>query len=103
MTTSDFLKIFAGLADVSRLRLLKALTEGPATVNTLAERLGLTQYNASRHLTALRHAGIVEVEARGTSRIQSIAKEHSVTADGSLDLGIGVLHLGQLKVKKNGR
>ena len=100
MTAPDWSQALAILADPTRLSLLKVLTEGPASVNTLAERLRLSQYNASRHLSALREAGFVEAEHRGTTRMQSIAKQHTLSAGGALDLGFCVVRLDQLKLKR---
>jgi len=56
---------FAALADVHRLRLLMTLKEGPSRVADLVAVSGLAQSSVSKHLTVLRHAGLVAVERIG--------------------------------------
>lgn len=51
---------FKALAEESRLRILALLTDGEMCVCEIEETLGMTQSNVSRHLTALRNAGIIE-------------------------------------------
>lgn len=58
-------KLFRGLGDVSRLRVLAALREGPLTVGTIVARTRLTQSNTSMHLTCLADCGLVVKERRG--------------------------------------
>ncbi|RMD83486.1 MAG: ArsR family transcriptional regulator [Candidatus Dadabacteria bacterium] len=50
---------FRLLGEPTRLMLLTALEEGEKTVGELAEMLGCTQANVSRHLRALTDAGIL--------------------------------------------
>jgi ArsR family transcriptional regulator, cadmium/lead-responsive transcriptional repressor len=52
-------KLFRGLSDLSRLRLLEALRNGPLTVTALIKQTGLTQPNVSNHLACLRDCGLV--------------------------------------------
>ena len=53
-------KFFRGLADPSRLALLEALRGGERTVSELTEATGLSQSNASAHLSCLHDCGLVE-------------------------------------------
>ncbi|MBM3840732.1 MAG: winged helix-turn-helix transcriptional regulator [Verrucomicrobia bacterium] len=53
------------LADETRWRIVRELLAEPLTVNDLVERLGVSQYNVSKHLKILRHAGIIEGERHG--------------------------------------
>lgn len=53
------------LADVNRLRMLRRLAEGPATVGDLIETVGLSQPLVSWHLSRLKAAGIVVTERNG--------------------------------------
>ena len=57
--------LFASLAEPSRLCLLHALMDGPATVGELVCRTGLQQANASRHLAGLRGTGLLERRREG--------------------------------------
>jgi DNA-binding transcriptional ArsR family regulator len=72
-------EIFKGLADPTRLRLVKLLNTrvlaegeadecgpGPLCVNALAHRLGITQSAVSQHLRILKQAGLVRGERRGS-------------------------------------
>lgn len=51
---------FQALSDVSRLRLLLILREGPQNVSALTRRLAITQAGVSKHLAVLRGAGLVD-------------------------------------------
>jgi ArsR family transcriptional regulator len=51
--------IFKALSDETRLRILSLVFEGEMCVCEIEECLGLTQSNASRHLTVLKNAGIL--------------------------------------------
>lgn len=57
---AGLLDILKALADETRLRILSQLLKGEMCVCEIEECLGLTQSNASRHLTALKKAGILE-------------------------------------------
>lgn len=60
--TFDCLAAMRALGEPSRLRIVRQLLEGPHSVNELCEAVELTAYNASRHLTVLKTAGLVQVE-----------------------------------------
>lgn len=51
--------IFKALSDETRLRILSLILEGEMCVCEIENCLGLTQSNASRHLNALKSAGIL--------------------------------------------
>jgi ArsR family transcriptional regulator len=53
------------LADVNRLRMLRRLAEGPATVSELIDTVGLSQPLVSWHLAKLKAAGIVDTRRTG--------------------------------------
>jgi len=53
------------LAHPRRLEMLHLLAEGPIEVGRIAQRLGISQPNASQHLALLRSAGLVEIERNG--------------------------------------
>jgi DNA-binding transcriptional ArsR family regulator len=60
------LRIFhKALADVNRLRMVRRLALGPATVGELIETVGLSQPLVSWHLSKLRAAGVVETRRAG--------------------------------------
>jgi DNA-binding transcriptional ArsR family regulator len=58
-------KLFRGLGDSSRLSILDALRRGPLTVSDIVAATGLSQSNASNHLSCLRDCGLVAAEPDG--------------------------------------
>ncbi|MEI7819601.1 MAG: metalloregulator ArsR/SmtB family transcription factor [Verrucomicrobiota bacterium] len=75
MPAADCTSILKALSDLTRLRLVKRLLAEDCCVNDLSDVLGLSQYNASRHLRVLKHAGIVDVRAVAQRREYFIAKQ----------------------------
>lgn len=66
---------FRVLGEPMRIRLLDQLRGGDATVQKLADALGASQQNVSKHLGILLDAGIVARRKEGTAAIYSIADE----------------------------
>ncbi len=58
-------KLFAALADRTRLRLLNLMSDGEVCVCYFVEVLQMNQPNISRHLAYLKSAGIVEARRDG--------------------------------------
>jgi ArsR family transcriptional regulator, arsenate/arsenite/antimonite-responsive transcriptional repressor len=58
-------RLFAALADATRLRILALLAGGEVCVCDIHESLGISQPKASRHLGLLRRAGLVETRREG--------------------------------------
>jgi DNA-binding transcriptional ArsR family regulator len=58
-------KLFRGLGDLSRLRVLEALRDGPLSAGEIVVRTGLSQPNASMHLACLAECGLVTWEREG--------------------------------------
>ena len=67
--------IFAVIADARRRRILELLATEERSVGALAIELGIAQPSVTQHLTALRDAGLVTSEKRGTSSIYSLVRE----------------------------
>ena len=68
MTTTPLIaaeRLFRALADGTRLRILGLLTAGEVCVCDIHETLGIPQSKASRHLAALRRAGLVAARRDG--------------------------------------
>jgi ArsR family transcriptional regulator len=60
------LRIFhKALADVNRLRIVRRLAEGPATVGELIDTVGLSQPLVSWHVSRLKAAGVVQTKRTG--------------------------------------
>jgi DNA-binding transcriptional ArsR family regulator len=64
-TTTD---VFNAVAEADRRRLLDAIGSREATVGELADQLGFSQPQVSKHLAVLRTVGLVEVRAEGRHR-----------------------------------
>lgn len=64
---------FRVIGEPMRIRILDRLREDEATVGELADALGTSQQNISKHLGILGRAGIVSREKRGTSVVCAIA------------------------------
>ncbi|WP_084411146.1 ArsR/SmtB family transcription factor [Paenibacillus glacialis] len=64
--------VMSALAEPNRLQIVELLRESPLTVGEIAERLGLRQPQASKHLRVLSEAGIVEVQAVANRRIYKL-------------------------------
>jgi DNA-binding transcriptional ArsR family regulator len=63
------------LADPTRRRILDLLLERPRPVGELVERLGLSQPGTSKHLRALRDAGLVQVRQDAQRRWYEVRPE----------------------------
>jgi DNA-binding transcriptional ArsR family regulator len=60
------------LAKATRISLLEALHEGEASVQELADRVGLAHQNASYHLSLLWKAGVLSRRCEGTMTLYAI-------------------------------
>jgi DNA-binding transcriptional ArsR family regulator len=58
---------FRVLGEPMRIRMLARLREGEATVGELADALGTSQQNVSKHVGVLARAGLVARDKHGTS------------------------------------
>jgi len=66
---------FRAIGEPLRIRLLDSLREGEATVNELADELGASQQNVSKHLTVLADAGVLARRKEGTRVYYAIADD----------------------------
>lgn len=65
----------SALAEPNRMKIVELLREGPLTVGEIANRLGLRQPQASKHLKVLGDSGILEVRAEANRRIYRLRAE----------------------------
>ncbi|HET9681524.1 MAG TPA: metalloregulator ArsR/SmtB family transcription factor, partial [Candidatus Limnocylindrales bacterium] len=63
------------LADVNRLRIVRRLAAGEATVSELIDQVGLSQPLVSWHLGKLRLAGLVETRRAGRETVSRLLPE----------------------------
>ncbi|MBL7129993.1 MAG: winged helix-turn-helix transcriptional regulator [Candidatus Omnitrophica bacterium] len=66
------LKKIHALSDENRLKIINLLMKEPSCVNSLSEKLGLKQYNISKHLRILDQAELVLHRKDGQKRIYSL-------------------------------
>jgi DNA-binding transcriptional ArsR family regulator len=71
MTGLDCIAALKALGEETRLRMLRLLFKEPLSVNAIAQRLKVSQYNVSKHLRIMREAGLLEVEKRGKNHLYS--------------------------------
>ena len=90
MATKDCIPMLKALADETRWSIVRELLASTYTVGQLVDRLGVSQYNVSKHIRVLREAGIIESQRDGKHVRCSVASEFRKRAGrGSniLDLG----------------
>lgn len=63
------------LSDVNRLRIVRRLAQGEATVTELIDQVGLSQPLVSWHLGKLRLAGLVETRRAGRETVSRLLPE----------------------------
>ena len=73
--------IFAALADPTRRRMMEALRAGERSAGEIERALGLPQPAASKHLRALRQAGLVHVRKDTQRRVYSLAPQPLAALD----------------------
>lgn len=62
-------RIFAALGDGTRRAIYKMVAEGPRTVSTLAQALGVSLTAVTQHLRVLQACGLVRTRKDGRSRV----------------------------------
>lgn len=67
--------LLTALAEPNRLAIVELLREGPLSVGAIAERLGLRQPQASKHLKILKNDEILDVRAEANLRVYSLRPE----------------------------
>ncbi len=68
-------KLFRGLGDPTRLRLLLELLEGERRVVDLVATVGLAQSTVSAHLACLKGCGLLEVRPQGRQSFYRLAHD----------------------------
>ncbi|MGC8485719.1 MAG: ArsR/SmtB family transcription factor [Candidatus Baltobacteraceae bacterium] len=60
-----YARFFSGLADETRLRIVRLLLDGPRSVGELVAALGIAQSRVSNHLSCLKWCGYVRTQRSG--------------------------------------
>jgi len=99
MTGFDCIAALRALGEETRLRVLRLLFNERLSVNEIAERLNVSQYNISKHLRIMREAGLLETKKHGKQRLYAVAenlKSHLTANNNVLDLGCCTFRLDKL-------
>jgi DNA-binding transcriptional ArsR family regulator len=67
-------QMFSGLADETRIKIVKLLSKGEFSVDELVEFLGAAQSTTSHHLRVLKEANLIKGEKRGRNIYYSLVK-----------------------------
>jgi DNA-binding transcriptional ArsR family regulator len=73
-------RVCKAIADPKRLLIINELRDGPMAVGDIAEALGISQPNASQHLSLLRDRGIVTTQRSGSSIYYALTSQKIVQA-----------------------
>ena len=71
----DLRAFHKALADVNRLRIVRRLADGEASVTDLIAHVGLSQPLVSHHLKRLRTAGLIETRRVGRETVATLRPE----------------------------
>lgn len=73
LTSELYAKLFSGLGDPTRVRIVQLLLERPRPVHELVALLGAPQGRVSTHLTCLRWCGFVERDRDGRTMVYRVS------------------------------
>lgn len=71
-------KIARAMSHASRLMILDLLREKEKCVNELSKAVGVNQSTVSKHLTLLKHAGLVSMHREGAMNYYRLARRSNV-------------------------
>jgi DNA-binding transcriptional ArsR family regulator len=85
----DCVVALKALGEETRVRIVGLLLDQAMEVGTIAKRLGVSQYNVSKHLRILREAGLLQAEKDGRRHLYALVDtvRPGSAATGLLDLG----------------
>ena len=85
----DCVVALRALGEETRARIGGMLLDAPLDVGEISKRVGVSQYNVSKHLRILREAGLLDVEKQGRRRLYALPEtiRRRATDGGVLDLG----------------
>jgi DNA-binding transcriptional ArsR family regulator len=70
-----YAELFKALGDETRVKIMQMLNTKPRSVGEIVDFFSLAQPTISRHLTVLRHAGLVVSRRKGPQVIYAINEE----------------------------
>jgi DNA-binding transcriptional ArsR family regulator len=87
LTADQCAPVLRALGEPLRLRIVSLLRDGPLAVCDITARLGVRQYQASRHLAALLDLGVVSRARRGRRVVYALAQPVADGATPTVELG----------------
>lgn len=69
---NDCVTALRALGEDTRVRIVELLIDSTLGVGEISRRLGVSQYNVSKHLRILRESGLLEVNKRGRQRLYAL-------------------------------
>ena len=78
----EIAQMFNGLADETRVKIVKLLSKGEFTVDELVEFLNVPQSTTSHHLRVLKEANLIKGEKRGRNIYYSLVKPEESVVEG---------------------
>jgi DNA-binding transcriptional ArsR family regulator len=87
--SNDCVVALRALGESTRARIIGMLLKAPLDVGEISKRVGMSQYNTSKHLRILREAGLLEVDKQGRRRLYALPDtiRRQVARRSVLDLG----------------
>jgi DNA-binding transcriptional ArsR family regulator len=74
-------QMFNGLADETRVKIIKLLSKGEFTVDEIVEFLGIAQSTTSHHLKILKQANLINGQKRGRNIYYSLVRTQEAAAE----------------------
>jgi len=65
--------VLKALGELNRLRIMRLLLKEQSSVDAIAHKLKISEYNVSKHLRILKDAGLLEMEKSGQHRLYVVA------------------------------
>lgn len=99
MTGIECMAVLKALGEINRLRIVRLLLKEQIGVSAIAYRLGISEYNVSKHLRILREAGLLAVEKSGKHRLYNVApclRDRMAANDNVLELECCTFRFDQL-------
>jgi predicted transcriptional regulator len=87
--THDCVVALRALGEETRVRIIGLLIDAPLDVSEISRRVGVSQYNVSKHLRILREAGLLEVEKTGRRHLYALPDGVRTLAAESTVLDLG--------------
>lgn len=102
---TDVVEQLRVMGQVVRLQLIESLAASAATPHELADELGLTQQNVSKHLQILYKAGIVRRRREGTIVIYSLVDHETLVLFDGIVAGVAaqIEHMSKLASRDGAR